>query len=557
MKDAGPRTGKTGQPSAEPDAASPPPADSAGAVNPDEIDEIVEPWAYLAAMRRLDRQARTAYVERWLDLVAERPLLEQDALIGAGREVFGFRVETVRKVMKDRARAELDPTVAASLQTDELMVEMFFREGAERPIGYLVYDLATGQITEAPSVKVGAVEYVPPRSAAVRAGLVHLPSGHEDYGPEDEDASSPHFAEVRRAKSAALFAEVRGCLTRYVQFADETDATVCAAYVLMSWVFDRFNSLPYLRITGDVGVGKSRALDIVGHLAYRGLPTGGAATPSLVFRAIELFGGTLAIDEADFGDSEMESIIVKILTCGYRRGAPVWRAVLGLDKVWDLGVFDVFSPKILTVRRDFRDGGALASRCLTVTMLATTELAGQPTQLPSAFFVEALRLRNKLVLWRFRTRPTLQPDPWGTVPGVTEPRVIEIGLPVLAVAPTDAIRATLVGALQSASAALEAERGVSWEGLIVAALQREWEWVERRHGGPANILVKDLIPRLREDLSTANTTTVARIIRRQLRLRTGSTGGYPTVIVVGQDGLVNRDRLERLSTKYGVARPAD
>jgi hypothetical protein len=536
---------KTGQPNAEPDAASPPPADSVGA---DEIDEINEPWAYLAAMRRLDRQRRTAYLEHWFDLVAERPLLEQHALVTAGKEVWGYPVEPVRRLLKDRVRhRETAPQVAPSVQADEWAAEMFHRPEGEPATGYLVYDYASGEIREAPSVKVDTVEVYPPRATPLLARLVRLPSGHEDY-------DSP----------SALFAAVRRCLQRYIAFADETDAIVCTAYVFLTWLYDKFGALPYLKFTGDIlkftgdiGTGKTRALEVVGNLTYRSVFAGGAATASPLFRIIERFGGSLVIDEADFGDSEMEAVIIKILAMGYRRGFPVLRTER-TEEGFDVRGYEVFGPKLLTGRRDFRDGGALASRCVHVTMVASTSLEGKPMQLPLDFAAEAQRLRNQLCLWRFRTWPTLPFDPWATVTGVSEGRVVEIGLPLLAVALDDEIRGTLVGALQAASAALEAERGVSWEGLILSALQEVMAFNDWRYGGgPANVPVKDLLPHLRQDLPTANTTTVARIIRRQLRLRTGSTGGYPTVIVTGEDGRVNRGRLERLAKRYGVARPAD
>ncbi|MCJ7445898.1 MAG: hypothetical protein MUO26_15490 [Methanotrichaceae archaeon] len=39
---------------------------------------------------------------------------------------------------------------------------------------------------------------------------------------------------------------------------------IASYYVVFTWVFDRVNSLPYLRALGDTGTGKSRFLDVIG-----------------------------------------------------------------------------------------------------------------------------------------------------------------------------------------------------------------------------------------------------------------------------------------------------
>src|SRR3989344_9421721 len=41
---------------------------------------------------------------------------------------------------------------------------------------------------------------------------------------------------------------------------------IATYYVLFSWVFDGFNELPYLRVAGDYGSGKSRFLKVIGSI---------------------------------------------------------------------------------------------------------------------------------------------------------------------------------------------------------------------------------------------------------------------------------------------------
>jgi hypothetical protein len=65
-------------------------------------------------------------------------------------------------------------------------------------------------------------------------------------------------------------------------------------------VYDAFNEFPYLRFRGDYGTGKSRALIVVGSLCYKAYFASGASTVAPIFHTLDLFRGTLILDEADF-----------------------------------------------------------------------------------------------------------------------------------------------------------------------------------------------------------------------------------------------------------------
>ena len=47
-------------------------------------------------------------------------------------------------------------------------------------------------------------------------------------------------------------------------------------YVLLTWVYDTFNELPYLRLKGEFGTGKTRCLLTIGSLCYKPMFVSGA-----------------------------------------------------------------------------------------------------------------------------------------------------------------------------------------------------------------------------------------------------------------------------------------
>ena len=61
-----------------------------------------------------------------------------------------------------------------------------------------------------------------------------------------------------------LFESVKQFIAQYVEVGDAGFLDVGATYVLLTWVYDKFNALPYLRALGDFNTGKTRLIETVG-----------------------------------------------------------------------------------------------------------------------------------------------------------------------------------------------------------------------------------------------------------------------------------------------------
>jgi len=113
---------------------------------------------------------------------------------------------------------------------------------------------------------------------------------------------------------------------------------------------------------------------------------------------MHLWRGTCLIDEADFSSSNLYSFIVKILNIGFdrRRG---WYYRCDDDNPRRVLGYYVYGAKLLATRSRYKDV-ALESRCLTTVGRENTKPI--PLFRMQKFEEEAGKLRNKLVLWRFR-----------------------------------------------------------------------------------------------------------------------------------------------------------
>lgn len=197
-----------------------------------------------------------------------------------------------------------------------------------------------------------------------------------------------------------LLNEVQIFINKYVDLSNDFEK-IATYYVLLSWVYDRFNEIPYLRKIGELGSGKTRFLKVLGSICYKPIFASGSTSTAALFHIIDKFQGTLIIDEADFTYSDEKSAVAKILNNGNASGFPVLRVAQSPSGKFTPVSYNVFCPKIIASRGNFSDV-ALESRFITETFRPVKIRDDIPTTLPDTFENEALELRNKLLYYRFK-----------------------------------------------------------------------------------------------------------------------------------------------------------
>lgn len=239
-----------------------------------------------------------------------------------------------------------------------------------------------------------------------------------------------------------LVAIVEQFLRTYYLFDDDTLPRIIAYYVLMTWLYDAFNAVSYLRALGGAGSGKSELMRRIGYVCYRGIKSSGADTPATMFRTVEQFGGTMVIDEYDQeGGGETTNDFVKVLNMGAMRDGAVNRMMEYVDANGDKrmrpGSFSTYCPKLLNGRQDMKDD-AIASRCLTFYLMPNTQMelikANVPLFIDSTFRRRAMAIRNLLVRWRLeRWQPEIEVRQEDIDPLIS-PRMNQVTAPMKAIA---------------------------------------------------------------------------------------------------------------------------
>lgn len=424
-----------------------------------------------------------------------------------------------------QSKSQIIPTTSATLE-DGTLVDLVYQSSRRKT---LLAIFSAGRWSLQESVKAGVGRLLVPFSPTnnlIANEAVLLASEPCIYGTEE-----------------ALLADIEGFIHRYVDLSP-TFEKIASHYVLLSWVHDAFSELPYLRLRGDFGSGKTRALLTIGSLCYKAFFASGASTVSPVFHTLDAFRGTLILDEADFRMSDERAEIVKILNNGNVRGMPILRTMMNRQREFNPQAFQVFGPKIVATRSSYDDKG-LESRFVTEEMGGRPLRADIPINLPDAFRAEAQELRNKLLLYRFHRRRDVKLDESLIDPGL-EPRLNQILLPLLSIVKSPAVRRELRAAAADAQMNLIAERGLLAEAQVLEILAELMATSDR-----AVIAVAEIAAGLNsrhggEYERPITNRWVGSVLRRRLNLRTYKSHGVYVV------PMTLRDKVDLLCTRYGV-----
>lgn len=312
-----------------------------------------------------------------------------------------------------------------------------------------------GKVTMQPTVKVANTTYIPfsGLTELIEAEVVLFPEQPLEYGDEKQ-----------------LVDDIRSFIHEYLDI-DRFYEKLAAYYVLFTWVHDLFENLPYLRSLGDYGTGKTRFIQVIGACCYRPMFASGASTVSPIFNMIDIFGGTLVIDEADFANSDAEAEIIKILNVGYYKKGVVLRAEKdpnSKDDKYLPSAKKVFGPKILATRRPFTDR-ATESRCLTKRMTSARPRPGIPYTLGNEFWRKATVLRNKLLMYRLRNHKPVEIDQRLADESV-EPRLNQVTLALKTIITDEEMRRDIDLFIRAYNQALINDRQMTLPALVVQAL---------------------------------------------------------------------------------------
>ena len=295
----------------------------------------------------------------------------------------------------------------------------------------------------------------PPMNSLIRNRVIRLPSKLGKYESE-----------------VALQEEIQTFIRKYVDLPNHIER-LASYYVMMTWLYDAFYVVPYLRARGDSDSGKSRFTEVVGELCFRSIFVTGSTTPSPVFRLMERWNGmTVIMDEADLPHTDTSADWIQMLNTGYKKGFSILRTAMVAGEAV-VESFNAFGPKVLNMRGKFTDD-ATESRCLT---WETASGRGIRHDIPrymdrDVFLNEAQEIRNKLLAFRLKTWSTIEVDynheATKNVPG----RLVEITVPLMSISNDAEFKGNVMSFIRRMNERAIMDRQATLEAKVVEAIMR-------------------------------------------------------------------------------------
>lgn len=422
---------------------------------------------------------------------------------------------------------KITPVASYRLRDQGIAELVYSRE--EQTTGLATY--RKGTIAREDAIEIGESEKIVPISPEnnlIKHRAILLPELAEEYESVSE-----------------LTALISGYLYKYVDLS-HSFRKIATAYILLTWVYDAFNELPYLRLRGDFGSGKTRALTVIGGVCYRPFFASGASTVSPIFHTLDSFGGTLVLDEADFRFTDEKSELVKIFNNGNVRGFPVLRTAITMKKEFDPRAFNVYGPKIIAMRRSFEDQ-ALESRFLTEEMGQRKLRSDIPINLPDEQKDEALSLRNKLLMYRFKTLDAIKlKDHFEN--SIYSPRLNQILIPLLSLVEDKALRDEIWATAGTIEGQLYRNRSASVEAEVLEILS-----CYIREEGRSHITIKEITTEFMRKYGEGYNRPITHrligsVIRTKLHLFTYKSHGNYVV------PMSEASKIVEMCTRFGVNR---
>ena len=348
---------------------------------------------------------------------------------------------------------------------------------------YLVFDRASQKYHVFPYKNVGMTvencDYVP--LARLPWPSVTLPKDVDD--PATLPQTKDEFIDALKEGPAqnllptyeteeSLFNEIRDFLFEYLDLPDELLYDVYSCFIMMTWRVEDFRVVPYLFFLGPLASGKTRALECLHYLGYRGLMAS-SMTAAAIFRSIESWHCLLLLDEAEVYNRECMVEVLALLNSGYRKGQYAIRIErLVKDGPPELGMFDVFGPKCIAGTEEL--AATLQSRCVVTAM--SKNVRHVPVFIDED---KALEIRSKLLMYRFKnlgTKP--QYDVLSLNGQFSNARVIELFVSLLEVAPSEAVRERLIQCMRNMTQSRLDEEQASVEARVFDAILKSADYVD-------------------------------------------------------------------------------
>jgi hypothetical protein len=291
-----------------------------------------------------------------------------------------------------------------------------------------------------------------------------------------------------------LLAITRAHVMKFFDFgSDDFFKELAPHFVPYTYFADAFMEASYLRALGDYGTGKTRFLKAIGLLCYRPVYVTGGSSAASIYHYLDVYRGTLILNEADFGESDEASIISKILNGGTERDEGISKMRKDPNGNMEIEMYNVFGPKVIATRKAF-DDRAIESRCMTMEMVPIAVDPRIPRHLPTNYEVTTREIRNLWTTYRlYHAQELIAIDEKQTDYSL-EPRLSQVTGPLMGIITDEQVREEIKAFMREYNERTKSERYQTQTARVLEGIMRAWAWgaASSHPGDESRIYLKDV-----------------------------------------------------------------
>jgi len=199
-----------------------------------------------------------------------------------------------------------------------------------------------------------------------------------------------------------LLNRIESFIQEYLQIPEDR-VRINSYYVILTWLTEKTNTIPYLQCIGMPGAGKSRFTEVFGSICCKALTL---LTPRAnhVYRLLTMFPEATLVVNEDFGKNktlnESSEDMFRIYCAGWQRKGSIIPRCVGKDDDMKVGCFNCYGPKIISSYTEMTHT-AFASRCIKTFSKKKTR-NDIPLDVGPIFEAKALDLRNRLLDFKLK-----------------------------------------------------------------------------------------------------------------------------------------------------------
>jgi len=201
--------------------------------------------------------------------------------------------------------------------------------------------------------------------------------------------------EPKPVRTDEVWSDIRAYIKEHWSSTNETNYDLLTAWAVSTWFRPELEFSSHLFLSGQSTGGKTRLLNTLARVSYRGVVTASTSSASM-YRMIDDLSLTFLVSEYHGLDDDEQQKLDNVIRAGQKRNEIVTRSVPSADGGWGVGTFNTFTHAGIAAMEEPADD--IVNRCIQIHSRKAADV-----DLPEKHDEETAKdIRSRMLHERFR-----------------------------------------------------------------------------------------------------------------------------------------------------------